>query len=180
MANWCSNVLRVYGSDEDIKTFDRKFKGFPARTADAVGEERPKIRKYCFNALYPLPKNQRENWYDWRIEHWSVKWDVWGDVQKVDTATDKELEYFFATPWCPPENWLQHVSSNFPRLTFEITYWEFNCNFAGRTRYQDGIVTDEQNRTNDDARDLLEAVGYVEEWEDLQECIKEAENEIPS
>lgn len=175
MPNWCSNVLRIKGDPEELKKFDKKFKGFPSETA---GEHRPTLRKYCFNALYPLPKREANNWYDWCIEHWGTKWDVYGEVDKTDTAVETELEYFFETAWAPPEKWLEYVSHLFPMLDFELTYWEPGCNFAGRMQYVDGEVGAHDECTYENAHDLLESVGHEEDWDVMMEAWKEAEEDV--
>jgi hypothetical protein len=46
------------------------------------------------------PMNEKPNWYDWRLEHWGTKWDIYdASYQRIG---DKTLALYFHTAWSPP------------------------------------------------------------------------------
>ena len=58
--------------------------------------------------LIPMPKelegthapNDTPNWYDWRLDHWGTKWDIYDvSYQRLD---DKTIALNFSTAWSPP------------------------------------------------------------------------------
>lgn len=108
MPNWCKNELKVSGFYEDLKEFDRKFKGKPCfwglsasekqhLTEKQIAEKLEKIKKdhdalkerYCLNALYPVPeeiarKGYSKIGYNWCWNNWDTKWDIyWQEVSVI-------------------------------------------------------------------------------------------------
>ena len=57
-----------------------------------------------FEILCPMPKEEEENWYDWRIENWGCKWN--SDNTYVEEIEDGKVRIEFNTPWCTPWKWL--------------------------------------------------------------------------
>ena len=120
-----------------------------------------------FNNFYPTPKALLEtkspadkvvgqanirkygfpSWYEWRIHHWGVKWDV--DAQFVDEAPTF-LEYIFDTAWGPALPWMGKVSGDFPDLIFELEYDEPGMCFKGFAVAHNGEFSDECTDYEDD------------------------------
>jgi len=60
------------------------------------------------NHLIPMPKelegttspSDTPNWYDWRLENWGTKWDVYEtQCTRINANT---LQLYFYTAWSPP------------------------------------------------------------------------------
>ena len=60
------------------------------RKAAQDAKEKANIEKYGFS-----------NWYDWRVAHWSTKWDVGSEDDTADIE-DGELTLVFDSAWGPP------------------------------------------------------------------------------
>jgi hypothetical protein len=143
MPNWCANVLKVSGSGDEVERFDNAFMGLPAPYPITDEVIAPTETRYCFNALHPMPKEvaQSEAWYNWSVNNWGTKWDIYYvGFDCVDKADDS-YTYSFTTAWSPPERWLEHVVKQFPDLIFEISYYEPGMCFAGRVTYVRGKET---------------------------------------
>jgi hypothetical protein len=80
------------------------------------------------------------NTLDWQRTHWGVKWDACEVV--IDHMDDQSLEVRFDTPWCPPSEWVEKVSEDFPTLEFELAYAEGGMGFWGVEIYQNGGKVD--------------------------------------
>ena len=96
MANWCENNLFIFGDEADIKHFNEKAQGYatPEDKADDI------VTPLLLNNLYPWPKEQDDNEYNWCIMHWGVR----GDITAVGLSCEDTtmLEYDFFTAWSPP------------------------------------------------------------------------------
>lgn len=88
-----------------IKGYDPRF-GRPI----TLNESNDLITKYGFN-----------NWYDWRIENWGIKWDI--ELFEFKPAEGK-VEYSFLSPCNPPLRFLFRVSTLYPLLLFHLRYCE--------------------------------------------------------
>lgn len=61
------------------------------------------------------------NWWDWQISHWGVKW---GDSETHLAMQDGNIVGTFMTPWAPPVQGMIRISSQYPALSFTITWSE--------------------------------------------------------
>lgn len=66
--------------------------------------------------------------YDWCVENWGTKWDVF-DVE-VMSLVDDTLELTFSTAWSPPTEALQHGAERYG-FDFFLTYKEYGMMFTG-------------------------------------------------
>jgi len=133
MPNWCANRVEVYGTEEDIQ----KFKAYVSKGDLPMS----------FDKISPLPeelKNTRspsgepnvdlinkygaDNWYDWQITNWGVKWDV-SDIE-LEEGEDY-LTYRFDTPWGPPEGIHAMIRDEFPDISMSWFYDEPGMMMAG-------------------------------------------------
>ena len=80
------------------------------------------------NNFYPLPKEEEENWYDWRVNYWGTKWDLDIDIQINE---DDCILLSFDSAWAPPTAWLDKVSYDFPELHFILNFEEGGVGFKG-------------------------------------------------
>lgn len=141
MPNWCENLLNVSGLTKDIEGFLEVLRGADPDSYD------PNARLQ-FQKLYPLPKEEKDNWYDWCVNHWGTKWDI--DPQEPVSQWEGDnfstVYYDFVTAWAPPIEFIKKIASDFPELTFKISYYESGMAFAGyyETCEKDEVEEDEQ------------------------------------
>ena len=180
MPNWCENRLVVKGEKADLILFQTKVKGTHATYTLSEAEKEmykrmgeseknEEVHNFTFNSLVPVPQEVLEAGfngvgYNWQSENWGTKWDIHG--ANVMDESDEEVIYSFDTAWAPPEPWVKQVSALFPKLTFELAYFEPGMMFAGYMIYQNDEVIDEEHVSDSvDALKMMmvEKLGYSEE-----------------
>ena len=70
------------------------------------------------------------NWYDWSIENWGVKWDC-SDVQIEDQPSYLEIKYTFDTPWGPQQEIYNLLEAKFPEVHISWFWDEPGMELAG-------------------------------------------------
>ena len=70
-----------------------------------------------------------DNWYDWAIRNWGVKWNTDCDTFEIDDFGG--LEYKFETAWGPPTRIYIHLVAQFPELDISWVYKEEGSRMAG-------------------------------------------------
>tara|TARA_Y100001970_G_scaffold259516_1_gene340565 strand:- start:8637 stop:9239 length:603 start_codon:yes stop_codon:yes gene_type:complete len=132
--------------------------------AESLPEPGP-VQVFSFHALYPVPDEVRRLPYDnrqakevgaligltptygghaWENAHWGCKWGA--SEPELFQEEDSFLQYSFDTPWGPPMEFLEKVSSDWPTLSFSIDYEEAGMGFAGNAEYVAGEVTASEER----------------------------------
>jgi len=125
MPNWCNNSLKITGDTKQLKSFAKKAKG------DGTD--------LSLDKLFPLPKKQEKNWYNWCVKNWGTKWDIEATLSVEDKY---ELGYGFDSAWSPPVEAFEKISKKYPKLVFWLDYDEPSMGFKGMTRIQNGEVED--------------------------------------
>lgn len=134
-------------------------------------------RSFSFHSLYPMPKavqimpydpgvfskalesnpaiaafceknNVTECGYSWEYNNWGVKWGDCGT--EISSISETHLCVYFETAWGVPQNFFEKVSSDYPAITFEMTYEEECRQFAGRVTYLAGVEHLEEFDTEDE------------------------------
>ena len=129
MPNWCECTLKITAT-----SFNKLEKFY--------NENKDENMELSFNKNVPLPDEESENWYNWRISNWGTKWDL-GDDTSYEVISDKKdvnCIYNFCTAWGPPINWLTSVSSIYSNIKFELNYCEPGMNFAGNIILQNNEI----------------------------------------
>ena len=125
MPNWCVNRLSITGPQKELRRFQKQAASSTADGAD---------RFFSFDVFVPAPNNMYT--CDWCCDHWGTKWNA---AEVIDKSDRKELQYEFDTAWNPPSAWLRTVAvEQYPRLSFELEYYESGNCFAGRETYVKG------------------------------------------
>lgn len=115
MPNHCYNRLTV--------TTDNH--GLLIQMRDAALMEDEKLLEF----LCPFTKKTDYKYdYDWCVENWGTKWDIF-DVDVI-SLVDDELELCFSTAWSPPVEAIRHGSDRYG-FDFELTYKEEGMMFIG-------------------------------------------------
>ena len=90
------------------------------------------------------PTIREDSWYDWRLQNWGTKWDVysccndWEDEQPSD-----DFSAGFCTAWSPLSNkCMELLSKKFPGSLLINYYEESGEDFCGVTIAKDGVVRD--------------------------------------
>lgn len=118
---------------------------------------------FSFHALCPVPDDVRRFGYDtkrankvrhllgmketslggyeWESHSWGCKWGASG--AELICSEDMFLQYGFDTPWGPPLPFLEKISSDWPKLHFELQYEEPGMNFKGEYQIQDSEILED-------------------------------------
>lgn len=147
MPNWCANNLTITGAEERLRQF---------LTENIIQEGLETTLD--FNFVAPLPEDQKENWYEWRIQNWGTKWK--GDVYFVEHAQPDALTINFNSAWSPPEAWVEKASRHYPDLHFYLLYEEAGMNFAGYFQAENGETAGECSELEYVDEDTGEKVTY--------------------
>ena len=172
MPNWCTNNLIVSGDIGSVFYFNNDFKGQPS-PKQQYGYKRLEDR-YCFNAIRPMPEGV--DWYDWSVENWGTKWDIYHygfnkhDIEILSLSATAEAFYSFDTAWAPPEAFVEYASKLYPNLVFTLNYFEGGMMFAGSTTYRNGNVIDYDFREGDPKQVIDLALNLeLEDHDNLEE-----------
>ena len=146
MPNWCDNQVTITGPNSVIDKIEK-----------IVKEE--KDGNGLLNFMKPMPKELDgttspsssadkpqpmvegfDNWYDWRVENWSTKWEVcefYGvDRQHLNDSLDEStISFGFSSAWSPPINAYQTFIMNMSEKNLDVSvkayYYEGGCDFMG-------------------------------------------------
>ena len=135
MPNWCDNQITITGPSSVIDKIEKIVK----EEKDAGG---------LLNFFHPMPKGLEDttspsssadkpqpmiegfdNWYDWRCENWSTKWDV-NEFYGVDRQGDT-ISFAFSSAWSPPIGAYEKFLDKNEDCSLKAYYYEGGCDFMG-------------------------------------------------
>ena len=143
MPNWCDNQITITGPNSVIDKIEKIVKEekenngllqfmFPMPKAladttaplpnDATKEEKNKARANRIRYGY-------DNWYDWRCENWSTKWDI-SEFYGVDRQGDT-ISFAFSSAWSPPIGAYEQFLTDNEDCSLKAYYHEGGCDFMG-------------------------------------------------
>jgi hypothetical protein len=149
---WCELAAIFQVGDEDERQgFLASYYPEPDYSITPVAKTHPEIHaQYAKNEeereqiLRNQPIIREDSWWDWRVQHWGTKWDVYdccNDFEQ-EVASD-EFSVGFCTAWAPPsEECLAVISKKFPGSLLTNYYQEDGMDFFGVTVAKDGVVHD--------------------------------------
>ena len=141
MPNWCDNQVTITGPSSVIDKIEK-----------IVKEE--KDGNGLLNFFHPMPKELDgttspsssadkpqpmiegfDNWYDWRCENWSTKWDV-NEFYGVDKQADalighSTISFAFSSAWSPPIGAYEKFLEKNEDCSLKAYYYEGGCDFMG-------------------------------------------------
>jgi hypothetical protein len=114
-----------------------------SRLADELAKEKAEPTVLSFSAFKPIPEEKRGDWYDWNCVHWGTKWDAaYGHL----TETKSSLVYGFETAWSPPEPAVLEMSKQYPKLKFNLRFYEGGMGFQGKLIAKAGEVIESEDK----------------------------------
>jgi hypothetical protein len=130
MPNWCNNVA----------CFSHENPEMIAKIAN--------VKENLFAEFFPIPEEQKENWYSYNLENFGTKWDVEPDI--IDQE-DNSITIVFDSAWSPPIEFYNQML----QLGFEIsaTYEESGMAFCGMYENGEDNYLDYSDMTPDEIRE---------------------------
>lgn len=171
MPNWCDNYVEIKAPKKILDEIE-----------GIVDENRndEKRETGLLHYLKPMPKEEKENWYQWSVDNWGTKWDVtqfYGVNRKDDT-----LSFSFSSAWGPPEDAFAHFYNNNEDVSINLKYYEPGMDFCGiwndgdRNSYtiseaapegsKDDFWYTENGKILDDTFNIVESMADYEEMEE--------------
>lgn len=121
------------------------------------------------HSIIPMPEDA--NWYDWRIENWGTKWDIY-DVSwtRID---DNTISLHFDTAWSPPVPVFEELVT----MGFDIDarYFDEGWGYIGQFYAQDGKIDD---YCRSDIEEAIKQLPELDETFGVSEQLAEMEMEI--
>jgi hypothetical protein len=133
MPNWVFNKLEIRG---DEQTLDRL-----SRTVQSVPADTEQHSPFSFQQIIARPADQEEDWYNWNIQNWGVKWDA-SDVETM--REPGKLSYRLSTPWSAPFPVLKSLSEQFASVCITHTYEE-EQGWGGVMEFNNGVHTEKDS-----------------------------------
>ena len=147
MPNWCDNVLTIYAETDKLNEILEFNKSDDSNLDyNKIIKSPEELHNYSSpNNAEPEVKEQLikkygfDNWYDWNINNWGVKWNA----SDVNCELDEEgniLTYNWCSPWGPPQKWLLQFFEKYHDLNIKLQYEEYGMDFGGVIGLKDDEV----------------------------------------
>ena len=192
MPNWCNNNIEITGPKEKlIKICEGAKKGELLDTLYPMPEALKETEKSSDDdkmAKQPVVDGVN-NWYDWRVNNWSTKWDVdpyVGDNIKVEgDGGNARLVFGFDSAWSPPIGACAKYLEDNDDVSIRLVYYEPGCDFMGvwedfddrcYSCSEDAPKSDSEFWETEDGRLIDDYMGCVERMIEYEEEQKEEAN----
>ena len=137
MPNWCFNRVEICGEPEEMDEFRELVKSeesaFDFNKIVPMPEELVNTTKGSNHVVSEelIEKYGADNWYDWSISNWGVKWNI--DISEEQDVQDEGdyIQYTFDTAWGPPHEIFYAIRKKFPDLGISWFFDEPGMQFAG-------------------------------------------------
>ena len=126
MPNWCNNTAVIQG---------------PRPVIDEIRTVLASEEQGLLAWMWPMPEDERNNWYDWCCRNWGTKWDITHPFVSDDVEEDS-ITFSFDTAWGPPIEAFRYWAERDGRVTYRLSYIETGMMFVGWDSY-DGEYFDE-------------------------------------
>lgn len=202
MPNDCTNSLEIKGITTDQwRSIDDSFavrdEGFqqaflstfcpePDYTVTPVARTFPEIK-----ARYAKTEEDRErilkneptirdnSWWDWRVQNWGTKWDVYGVCRS--SIKEEPSDCFssnFLTAWAPlSKGCMEELSKKFPGATLVNFYEEEGMDFCGVTVAKDGVSEEHRQEGMSQYREPFLRQQFPEFEDDLADYMEEQDGD---
>ena len=149
MPNWCDNQITITGPNSVIDKIEKIVK--EEKDGDGLLNFMSPMPKELDGTTAPSSSADKpqpmiegfDNWYDWRCENWSTKWDVnefYGvDRQYLTEQSEGEsvITFGFSSAWSPPIGAYEKFLENNSDCSVRAFYYEGGCDFMGE--WNDGV-----------------------------------------
>jgi len=146
MPNWCDNQITITGPNSVIDKIEKIVK--EEKDGDGLLNFMSPMPKELDGTKAPSSASDKpqpmiegfDNWYDWRCENWSTKWEVnefYGvDRQHLNDSLDEStISFGFSSAWSPPitayQTFLMNMSEKNLDVSVKAYYYEGGCDFMG-------------------------------------------------
>tara|TARA_Y100000748_G_scaffold299425_1_gene296247 strand:- start:288 stop:740 length:453 start_codon:yes stop_codon:yes gene_type:complete len=125
MPNWVDNRLIITAEEKTLKSIRDKIK---------VNENnQPELAK----SLYPIPKDEEENWYEWNIANYGSKWpDCYTEVRNLNHH--KQLYFAFESAWAPLHKLAQRISADY-KCKVVLKHYSMDNMAEGTIKWDEGL-----------------------------------------
>lgn len=165
MPNWCSNILQIRGTEEQIASIKEKLD--------------EKEGKNFFDIFVPNAEDagqgDGEKWYQYNLDNYGCKWNCDAYDYSVD-GEGTNLTINFDSPWAPP---IALYDTLYNELDLGVLAYYDECGMAFCGRYEDGddyyydysgMSADEmEEEIPDDINDMFSLSENRREWEEENE-----------
>ena len=180
MPNWCNNTITLTGPKEKITAIYEK-----AKEDNALLQQLYPMPTQLEGTTSPAPKEGKvqplvdghDNWYDWRVDNWSTKWDV--DVEGLELSDDgTTITGWFDSAWSPPIGAYEHFLTNNEDCSISSLYYEGGMDFAGKWEDFADMTVTPGDFTADEMEDPNSGLIYdINEQFNMSEFVREYEEE---
>lgn len=171
MPNWNNNSINIEGPALKVAAL------WAAANTDAESQTGD---HGLLQALAPMPAELADtdanggegvNWYNWRVENWSTKWDISAEgLEFTDLGNGRAAITGWAdSAWAPPIAAFQTYSNANPDVYLEVKYFEPGMCFMGvwdsegGDAYWDDVVSLLETTAEEDAV-LYELLEHFDVW----------------
>ena len=189
MPNWCNNNIEITGPKEKlIKICDGAKKGELLDTLFPMPEALKETEKSSDDdkmAKQPVVDGVN-NWYDWRVNNWSTKWDVdpyvGYNIKVEGDGGNARLVFGFDSAWSPPIGACAKYLEDNDDVSIRLVYYEPGCDFMGvwedfddrcYSCSEDAPKSDSEFWETEDGRLIDDYMGGVERLIEYEEEQKE-------
>ena len=200
MPNWCDNQVTITGPNSVIDKIENIVS--EPDNIDLSSKEKGESMG-LLNFMYPMPKELEDttspsssankpqpmvdgfdNWYDWRCENWSTKWDVsefYGvDRQYLTEQSEGEstISFGFSSAWSPPIGAYEQFLKDNEDCSLKAYYYEGGCDFMGEwDNGSDDCYAPSDYKSDSDFWN--DGIGYnLDEMFNITESMAEYEEEL--
>jgi len=145
MPNWCDNQVSITGPNSVIDKIEKIVKEDDSHANNGLlnfFKPMPKVLEGTTSPSSSADKPQPmvegfDNWYDWRVENWSTKWEVcefYGvDRQYLTEQNEGEsvITFGFSSAWAPPIGAYEQFLVDHDDCSLRAFYYEGGCDFMG-------------------------------------------------
>ena len=180
MPNWCNNTITLTGPKEKITKIYEK-----AKEDNALLQQLYPMPTQLEGTTSPAPKEGKvqplvdghDNWYDWRVDNWSTKWDV--DMDGLELSDDgTTITGWFDSAWSPPIGAYEHFLTENEDCSISSLYYEGGMDFAGKWEDFADMTVTPGDFTADEMEDPNSGLIYdINENFNMSEWMREYEEE---
>ena len=145
MPNWCDNQLSITGPNSVIDKIEKIVKAEDTHENTGLLHFFHPMPKQLEGTTSPSSASDKpqpmvegfDNWYDWRVENWSTKWEVcefYGvDRQYLTEQNEGEsvITFGFSSAWAPPIGAYEQFLVDNEDCSLRAFYYEGGCDFMG-------------------------------------------------